>query len=109
MMFSAKTVFTERRTGIANAVACATGQGMALMGLRTVPGWNGMLVDEILLATPGGWDAGRLKTFLLASGAATVTVTATDSEGRTVSEAAERRARLAHPAGAGRAWLAQAS
>lgn len=109
MMFSAKVVFTERRSGVATVVACATGQGMALMGLRTVPGWNGMVVDEILLATPGGWNAQRLETFLLASGAATVTVSATDAEGQSVSSGAERRARLAHPAGAGRAWLARAS
>lgn len=109
MMFSAKAVFTERRTGIASVVAWATGQGMVLMGLRTSPGWNGHLVDEILLATPGGWNAELLESFLLASGAATVSVSVTDAEGRPVTEEAERRARTAHPAGAGRASLARAS
>lgn len=109
MMFSARTVFTERRTGVANVVVSAAGQGMAVMGLRCQPGWNGMLVDEIVLATTGGWTAERLETFLLASGCASVTVSPLDEEGRSASENAQRTARLAHPAGSGRARMARAS
>ena len=109
MMFSAKAVFTDRRTGVANIVVAPTGQGMALMGLRSLPGWNGMLVDELLLVTPGGWTAERLETFLLASGAATVRIEVLDPEGRSTTRSTERAARAAHPAGAGRTWLAQAS
>lgn len=109
MMFSAKAVFTERRSGVANMVVGVTGQGMALMGLRSQPGWNGMLVDEIVLATPGGWTAERLETFLLATGASTVRVTPVDAEGRAEGETAERKARMAHPAGSNRAWMARAS
>ncbi|QCX28758.1 hypothetical protein [Nocardioides jishulii] len=109
MMYSAKAVFTERRSGVANMVAGITGQGMALMALRSQPGWNGMLVDEIVLVTPGGWTAERLETFLLAIGASTVKVTTLDAEGRSTSETEERKARMAHPAGSHRGWMARAS
>lgn len=109
MMYSAKAVFNQRRSGVANMVAGITGQGMALMALRTLPGWNGMLVDEIVLVTPGGWTAERLETFLLAMGAATVKVSVLDADGRPVDESAQRKARLAHPAGSNRAWMAEAS
>ncbi|GGD13540.1 hypothetical protein [Nocardioides daphniae] len=109
MMFSAKAVFTERRSGVANMVAGITGQGMALMALRSQPGWNGMLVDEIVLATPGGWTEKRLETFLLAIGASTVKVVPVDVDGRAQGESGEREARMAHPAGSNRAWMARAS
>ena len=106
MMWSAQAVFTERRIGVVAVVTAAAEHGMALMGLRSRPGWNGMLVDEIVLATPGGWTAERMEQLLLANGAASVRISAVDVEGVASTAGAERAARSAHPAGAGRSWLA---
>lgn len=106
MMWSAQAVFTERRVGVAAVVAAATERGMALMGLRSRPGWNGMLVDEIVFATPGGWTAERMEQLLLTHGAASVRISPVVADGDSPAVTAERTARAAHPAGAGRSWLA---
>ena len=104
MMWSVKAMFEDRRNGVAGVVAGATEQGMALIGLRSTPGWNGHLVDEIVLAVPGGWTAERLTEHLLAWGASSASVTSIDTDRPQAHLEAERRSRLAHPAGTRRSW-----
>lgn len=106
MMWTVKTIFANRRNGVAALAQGAATHNLALMGLRSRPGWNGHLVDEIVLATPGGWDAARLEEFILASGGSSVRVTPVDAEYDVDPAASELAARRAHPAGAGRSWLA---
>lgn len=106
MMWTVKTIFTDRRNGVAAVAHGAAAHNLALMGLRSRPGWKGYLVDELVLATPGGWDAARLEDFILAAGGSSVRVTPLDEELNVAPGASELAARRAHPAGAGRTWLA---
>ena len=104
MMWSVKAVFTERTNGIAGVAAAVDEQGMALVDLRSTTGWQGQVVDEFVLATPSGWTLERLEETIALAGAATVRVVPVDATRPDAQVNAERRARLAHPAGTHRAW-----
>ena len=104
MMWSVKAVFTERRSGLAGVAAGITEQGMNLVDLRTTQGWNGQVVDELVVATPTGWTRDSLTEHLLLTGAASVRVVPIDPAQPDAHLNAERKARLAHPGGTNRAW-----
>ena len=106
MMWSVKAVFTERTSGIAAVAAAVAEQGMALVDLRSTTGWQGQVVDEFVLATPAGWTLGRLQETLMLAGAASARVVHVDVARPDEHVNAERKARLAHPAGSHRAWRA---
>ncbi len=106
-MWTVKAIFTDRRNGVAAVATGAADHNLVLMGLRSRPGWKALLVDELVLATPGGWSAERLEAFMVTAGAATVQVSPLIEEPAGAKAPTEIAARRAHPAGSG-SWLTHA-
>lgn len=106
-MWTVRAIFSDRRSGVAAVATGAAHHNLVLMGLRSRPGWNGMLIDELVLATPGGWSAERLEEFMVIAGAATVQVSPLVDEPAAAKVPTEIAARRAHPAGTG-SWLTHA-
>jgi len=107
MMWTVRAIFSDRRSGVAAVATGAAHHNLVLMGLRSRPGWNGLLIDELVLATPGGWSEERLEEFMVIAGAATVQVSPLVDEPAAAKVPTEIAARRAHPAGTG-SWLTHA-